>query len=187
MKNMNKKGTTSTIVIAVVVAAVLIIGGIVFYQFHEGSSSSANLPLANNSSTTVATSGEPISPGTGLQVPSSTPTFTTPTPSASSLAPNSGTVGSTVTIHGSGFEKVGNTVTLNNMVSASLDNLSSPDGKTIQFIVPSSLGPNCKPNEACPAYALLVTNGNYSVAVISNGVTQHIDTFTVTGKPFQVP
>jgi hypothetical protein len=108
-------------------------------------------------------------------------------PYRSYLTPTSGLVGATVTIHASGFAATGNQVTLNGMVSAQLSDLPSPDGKTITFVVPQDLGPNCKTNEACPMYVMLVGVGSYNVGVITNGVTQNIGSFTVTGGGLPIP
>lgn len=103
------------------------------------------------------------------------------------LTPSSGPVGTVVTIHASGFAPTGNTITFNGMVAPSMSNVSSPDGKTLTFTAPSSLGPNCKPDQACPMYLILVSDSSYQVNVITNGVTQDIGSFTVTGGGFVMP
>lgn len=56
--------------------------------------------------------------------------------SISSLSPNSGVVGSTVTVTGSGFSTAGNSVRFGNGVIA---NLHSQDGRTLTFAVPSEI------------------------------------------------
>jgi hypothetical protein len=127
---------------------------------------SNNVPQSIGSFTVVGTSSATSTPVTGYR---------------SYLAPSSGPVGTVVTIHGSGFAPTGNQVTMDGMVAGSLSDLSSPDGKTLTFAVPSSLGPNCKPDQACPMYLMEVTARSYTVAVILNGVTYDIGTFTVTG------
>ena len=125
--------------------------------------------------------------GSFTVVATSTPTSTPIATYRSYLTPSSGPVGTVVTIHASGFASTGNQVTLDGMVDGSLNDVSSPDGKTLTFTVPSSLGPNCKPDQACPMYMIVVTARSYTVAVISNGVTYNIGTFTVTGGGLQVP
>jgi hypothetical protein len=104
---MSKKGL-STINIILLVVAAFVVGALIYY-FHEGSDVSAYLPV-NGSSSTVATSGEPISPGTVFQAP---PATTTPSPTVitATLTPKTGGVGTAVTIHGSGFASTGNMVT----------------------------------------------------------------------------
>jgi hypothetical protein len=157
---MNKKGFGFSLVILVVAAlalvAVFAVGG---YYYSKTTPAPSVPPPSSVASSTVS--------------------------SSVSVSPGSGPVGTVITLHGTGFAATGNTVTLNGMVDGSTKNLTSADGKTIMFSMPSSLGPNCKPNEACPMYLLLVTNNTYTIAVISNGNTQTIGTFTVTGKPLQ--
>jgi hypothetical protein len=180
---MSKKGL-STINIILLVVAAFVVGALIYY-FHEGSDVSAYLPV-NGSSSTVATSGEPISPGTVFQAPPATTTPST-TVITATLTPKTGGVGTAVTIHGSGFASTGNMVTMNGLVNGSLDNLPSADGNTIKFTIPSNLGPNCNPDQACPQYLIVVTNNTYNIAVISNGVTQNIGVFIVDDNPTQVP
>jgi len=147
-----------------VAVGILVLGG-VFYYFHHAMRNGGN--TGNGS----ATSTPPTA--------SSTAPFV--------ITPSSGLVGSMVTIAGSGFGATGNTVTFNGMVSASMSDLSSPDGRTLAFAVPSSLGPNCKPDQACPMYEMLVGSGTYRVSVITNGVTQAAGSFTVTGGGMKIP
>ncbi len=151
-----RRGFAPVVLVLLIVVGIAVLGG-AFYYFHKASPTMGNPPV-------VATSTTPTS-----------------TQDVDSLSPASGPVGTTVTIHGSGFAASGNQVTLNGMVSGSLKGLSSPDGKTITFVVPLNLGPNCRPDEACPEFLLLVSAGSYNVSVISNGVTQSIGVFTVTG------
>jgi hypothetical protein len=165
--DMGRRGFAPIAIALIVAACIIVIGG-AFYYFHRMPPASAPV---NNNPPVVATS----------TVPTSTPTSTPITSYRGYLTPSSGRVGTVVTIHASGFAPTGNQVTLDGMVAGSLDDLSSPDGKTLTLTVPSSLGPNCKPDQACPMYLRVVTAGSYSVAVISNGVTYNIGTFTVTG------
>jgi hypothetical protein len=91
-----------------------------------------------------------------------------------------------VTIHGLGFG-ADNTIEMAGLVGASMKDVASPDGKTLTFQVPANLGPNCAPNQACAQFLMVVTPRAYEVAVITNGRTQNIRTFTVTGGGMQVP
>jgi hypothetical protein len=121
---------------------------------------------------------------TPLPVATSTTTTTTPpvTPtSTAALDPQSGPVGTIVTIHGSGFS-ADNTIEMNDLVSGSMKDAASPDGKTLTFNIPANLGPNCKPTEACPQFLMLVMPNIYKISVVTNSATQDIGTFTVTGR-----
>ncbi len=152
-------------VILLVIVGIAVLGG-VFYYLHSGPSTPSP---SNNNPPVVTTSTTPTSTSTPI------------TGYRSYLTPLSGPVGTVVTIHASGFAPTGNQITLDGMVGASLENVASPDGKTLTFTVPSSLGPNCKPDQACPMYLRVVTAGLYTVSVISNGTTYNIGMFTVTG------
>ena len=123
--------------------------------------------------------------------PCVTPTPVIPTQnssvSVSALSPNSGAVGTSVVITGSGF-------TSNNSVSFGggyLNSLSSSNGTTITFTVPNALG-YCPPvfngmMVACPELSRLVTAGNYNVSVVNaNGISNTVS-FTVTGSGIVPP
>lgn len=91
--------------------------------------------------------------------------------SISSLSPQSGVVGSTVTIYGTGFSLTGNTVHFGNGI---ISNLSSSNGNTITFTVPSYL----------TGYgSQYVTNGSYNVYVQNaQGSTSNTLSFLVTNS-----
>jgi hypothetical protein len=184
--NMNRKGLAPITIVLLVILGVVVIGVGAFYYFHNTSVPSPVAPV-NNSSSTVATSGEPTIPGNGVPTPTSTtpipPAITTSTTSEGFIMmPDNGPVGSRVTIYGKGLAAMSNTVTMDGMVSGSLKNIAS-NGGSITFTIPSSLGPNCKPNEACPDYLVEVSPRVYAVAIISpSGVTQAMGNFTVTAS-----
>ena len=55
--------------------------------------------------------------------------------------------------------------------------------QTLVFTVPSSIGPDCKPTEACPMYMRLLTNGTYPLTVENeNGISNAI-AVTIVGAP----
>lgn len=85
------------------------------------------------------------------------------------LSPNSGAVGSTVTVYGTGFSTTGNTVRFGNGI---ITNLSSNDGRSVSFTIPTQLvGYNSQP----------VQIGNYPVSVTnSSGFTSNEMMFSVT-------
>lgn len=160
------KNKTLSSIIGILVIALICLGA---YCYIKAASSTVLVGVVASSPTSTVTS-TPVNP-TPPVIPSSTAT----------LSPESGPVGTVITIHDNGFALTGNTVTINGMVSGSLKSLPS-NGNTIVFTMPSSLGPNCKPDQACPQYLMEVTNNTYAVAVISpSGVTQAVGNFTVTG------
>lgn len=104
------------------------------------------------------------------------------------LSPVSGSVGTVVTIYGTGFTSdstvhFGSGVVANPIISniigiACTNNPNCHSGVTqsITFTVPSYIAPYCAANMACPMYVQMVTPGSYSVSVVningtSNGVT----------------
>lgn len=102
------------------------------------------------------------------------------TPTISQLVPDTGTVGSEVTIHGSGFDPTGNVVKFG---AGYISNLAS-DGTSTRFTVPDGLD-LCNPNTEgpCPGGANPQVNpGSYLVGVISRGGTSNSMTFTVIAQ-----
>ncbi len=111
---------------------------------------------------------------------------------ASALSPASGPVGTRVVIRGSGFSKTGNTVsfaavTLEN--SAEMPNepgvipqLSSADGLSIAFDVPSQWRPACSyaTQGPCPFARIATAPGTYRVTVTSETRTSTPLMFAVT-------
>lgn len=104
---------------------------------------------------------------------------TTRAPSISSLTPTSGSAGTVVTITGSGF-------TDNNIVHFAIGGIaniaSTNNGTALTFTIPEYIGPYCKPMQACPMYAMLITAGTYQVSVENANGTSATVPFTVTGK-----
>lgn len=93
----------------------------------------------------------------------------TQTPVITSLSPQQGAVGTSVTVYGSGFTSTGNTVHFGNGIIA---NLQSYDGHSVSFIVPSTVsGYGYQP----------IGLGTYQVSVgNSYGVTSNTMPFTIT-------
>ncbi|HWU24710.1 MAG TPA: peptidoglycan-binding protein [Candidatus Paceibacterota bacterium] len=110
-----------------------------------------------------------------------------------SLSPESGPVGTTVSIRGFGFSS-SNTVLIDGMVAArdvpiasSVAIMCTTDSschgginQTIIFTLPSTLSPNCPVGSVCPLYLRLITPGKVTITVrndqnVSNGLD-----FTVT-------
>ncbi|MDO8569539.1 MAG: IPT/TIG domain-containing protein [bacterium] len=84
-------------------------------------------------------------------------------PSITVLSPISGPVGTAITITGTGFTSTGNTV---NFGTGAIPDLTSSDGKTITFALPSYLNPACyysTPRCLMPAFS--VSAGTYQVSV----------------------
>ncbi|MDR3642771.1 MAG: hypothetical protein P4L74_04060 [Candidatus Doudnabacteria bacterium] len=99
-------------------------------------------------------------------------------PTISTINPTSGPVGAQVTISGSGFTSTGNNILMANNLAAG--NVSSSDGKTLQFNIPSGMGAYCPAGTACPQYYLNVGPGNYQVSVVNANGTSNTQPFTVT-------
>ena len=165
-----------------------------------GSQPVASVPSSNGSSLTVTIPGGVLPGGVGVYVTNSRGTSNTLTftviasysacnypytygtynatsycppnvnaPYIAYLNPTSGAVGSMVTVYGSGFSPTGNTVHFGGGV---ITGLNSTDGRTLSFIVPSSLS----------GYSSqVVTIGSYNVSVSSfRGQTSNAVPFNVT-------
>jgi peptidoglycan hydrolase-like protein with peptidoglycan-binding domain len=90
-------------------------------------------------------------------------------PTVSYLSPNTGSVGTSVTVYGAGFSSTGNTVHFGNGV---ISNLLSTDGHSVSFTVPSTIsGYGYQP----------IGLGSYDVSVSNNvGVLSNTMPFTIT-------
>ena len=113
--------------------------------------------------------------------PSATSTTPAPAPVArlhiSSLSPASGEVGTTVTVHGSGFTS-DNTV---HFGYGALVHVASKNGTTLTFSVPSVLNPSCYySNPRCLIASRETTAGKYEVSVQNTAGTSNTLTFVVT-------
>ena len=104
-------------------------------------------------------------------------------PAIDSLQPNSGPVGTSVTVTGNGFTPTGNRVKFGNLgvEDWSKYNLSSTDGKTLSFSVPAGNYMSCwNTVPACGAPSIGTAPGVYSVSVINANGVSNVVTFTVT-------
>jgi len=108
-----------------------------------------------------------------------------------SLSPSSGSVGTRVTIHGSGFDATGNTVSFaasvvqepGQMLSepSVIPELSSADGRAIVFDVLAVWRPACSyPPGPCPIANVPTAPGTYSVSVANSSGTSNSVSFLVT-------
>jgi peptidoglycan hydrolase-like protein with peptidoglycan-binding domain len=86
-----------------------------------------------------------------------------------SLSPDNGAVGSSVTVYGTGFSTTGNTV---HFGSGIITNIGSNDGRAISFIVPSQLIGYSGQSVGLGVYPVSVSN--------SSGYTSNVLTYTVT-------
>ncbi len=120
---------------------------------NPGGISSNYMTLAVTAYNANATTTSPATttPSTGTTTPSTAST----TPTITSLSTNSGGVGSTVTITGTGFAPSGNTVTFGTATISALT--STNNGTTLQFVVPGISGGNT-----------IMQAGNYNISV-NNG------------------
>lgn len=96
------------------------------------------------------------------------------------LAPQSGPVGTEVTITGHGLARSGNTVRFG---PGYIHDLASTDGRTLRFVVPDGLD-LCPPGPRtqCPAGFPRVVPGPYAVSVLTSGGESNRLQFTVTAR-----
>jgi hypothetical protein len=150
--------------------------------------------MATSTPIIIATSTQPApsSGETSTSTGSNPPSAVSP---AHPIAPQGGAVeldsvsqttnltqGTMATLTGSGFT-ADNTVLLDGMVAARDVHLSSfTNGhQTIEFAIPSGIGPDCKANEACPMYLRLLTSGTYDLSVENENGTSNSVAVTVVG------
>jgi hypothetical protein len=99
-------------------------------------------------------------------------------PTLSSLSPAQGPVGTSVTLWGSGFAT--SSLNIVRFGDGVIPNLSSPNGSTLTFVVPSALNPSCYySTPMCLMMARVVTPGAYSISVETPRGTTRALTFTV--------
>lgn len=110
------------------------------------------------------------------------------TPRLVAIVPNSGPIGTQVTIQGSGFTASDNTVIFGAgsraYPSGSVyPNLTSSNGSTIIFAIPASHDPACKySRRPCPYADIPVTPGTYGVAVSNVNGQSNTQNFTVIAQ-----
>jgi len=175
----NRKGITPIAIVLLVVVAIAAVSLGVFYF-----SKSTNAPI-----TSVDSSGSSPTSTVPTDAPaSSSPTSTVSAPTSTAtkitMTPSRGAVGTVIVISGSGFAAT-NTIEINGLTAAGLKGVTSADGKILKFKMPSTLGPNCNPNQPCAQFLIEVTSGDYTVTVISGTKTQNAGTFTVIGNSTQ--
>ena len=173
--------TNTTYVFAVIVVLILIVIPFAYGAFRTLPSTpiyqfSTSTPMVVVTSTvatsTTATTSSPTQP--------SAPTPVSTIPSITSISPASGTVGTLVTLQGANFSVFGNTVLFG---GGPIDNVASSQGGTVlTFAVPDSVGADCKPDQACPMYARLITPGTYTITVRTSVGTSNQAPFIVTGS-----
>jgi peptidoglycan hydrolase-like protein with peptidoglycan-binding domain len=115
-----------------------------------------------------------ISSGSVTILPQQTPSV----PIINSIDQVSGSIGTMITLTGSGFSSTDTVLFGTGPVSGSV---VSRDGSHISFKVPAGVGADCNPDQACPMYLQVVTLGNYSISVRNtNGISNSV-VFAVTG------
>lgn len=100
-------------------------------------------------------------------------------PVASYLSPTSGTVGTWITVFGSGFSTTGNSVHFGNGI---ISNLNSPDGRSVSFVVPAQLTGFGSQAVVAGTYNISVTNSAglssntlpFTVSSVSTGIAPSI-------------
>ncbi len=95
-----------------------------------------------------------------------------------------GAVGQTVTLPGSGFTSD----SVLHFGIGAISNFSvNSTGTAITFTIPSYMGPYCQPGNACPMYALLISNGSYPIYVENSNGKSNTVAFNVVNSPSQYP
>ena len=96
----------------------------------------------------------------------------------SQLSPSSGPVGSVITITGSGFTSTGNTI---NFGSGVIPNISSQNGTSLTFTIPSAQYPACYYTAPqCLPPIVITSTGQYNVSVTNSNGTSNSQIFNVT-------
>jgi hypothetical protein len=116
------------------------------------------------------------------------------TPTILGITPTAGPTGTIMTITGTGFTdsnivhfSVGG---IGNLPSAIVPVASGMNGTildAISFTVPSSIGPYCQPDQACPMYEVLLNAGSYPVSVENANGTSNTVQFTITKDTTPIP
>ncbi len=103
-------------------------------------------------------------------------------PAITAITPTQGPSGTTVTVYGTGF-------TAHNIVHFAIGSVGTIVAQqgSISFTVPSSIGPYCKPMQACPMYLALINAGTYPISIENeNGISNTVQ-FTVTNNSSVIP
>jgi len=176
--------TNTTYALAVLIVVIIIIVPFAYGFFRA---LPPTPPLTATSTVPVGTSTEatttPVEPTQPSQP--TTPVGPAPvsSPSISYIAPISGKVGSTVSVYGSGFLPT-NTVLFD---GGPVNDVAAESSSVLTFTVPSSVGADCKPDQACPMYERLISNGTNTISVRNANGTSNSVNFTVTGGTMVIP
>ncbi|MBN1697458.1 MAG: IPT/TIG domain-containing protein [Spirochaetales bacterium] len=113
-------------------------------------------------------------------------------PAITSISPESGPVGTEVTITGTGFLSSGNVIyfrdALMSMLYEARITASSPDGLKLLFDVPQAVNPECYYSDPpCASPSRMVSDGVYLVYVVTSAGTSNMKEFTVSDSPTQSP
>ncbi len=148
------------------------------------STGTTQTPTQNRTGGTATTPVQHTTAGTGSTAPAVTPKIT-------EFVPAAGSAGTQITIKGSGFSTVSNTITFGtsagrHRADGTADNViatvASPDGKTLTFTVPSSgaSGYLCDTSNHCVAIsAMLLSPGKYPVTVHTKYGVSNIELFNL--------
>ncbi len=99
-------------------------------------------------------------------------------PVIASIEPSSGTIGTEIVIQGTGFDPLYNDIAFSHPQiqfggrnTAYLNEIPSPDGKTLRFVLPDVLGAcafsQMQPREVCPSIGLPMPVGTIAISVIN--------------------
>lgn len=95
------------------------------------------------------------------------------------VSPNSGAIGSTVTINGSGFSPIQNTVRIGSLV---VNNITSTDGRTLSFVIPAINNSNGYQYNYNTYNTASIQLGAYGLTVTNSaGYSSNTVSFAITG------
>ena len=101
-------------------------------------------------------------------------------PSITAVQPLAGSVGTRVTIVGTGFDSNANTV---NFGASAYANVAASSSTSILFPVPTATNPPCRNvTPPCAIASALITPGTYDLSVTNSQGTSDSVRFTVTGS-----
>jgi len=155
---MNKTGT----IVLVVVVLILVAAGL--FAFMRSNSTPAQTgenptaPTTQTQNTNTGTTGTHTS--TSVTTP---PKGTTPQKLTIALvSPQSGSIGDSITLHGTGFNSSSVVMLGSGMVQAQH---VSADGASLTFVIPAQAGPYCRPGQVCAQYLVKLQPGTYTLTV----------------------
>lgn len=138
--NPNQPGSSNAVkitgIVVVGVILVLLIAGGIVYMLAKQAAPKVEVNAPANSGENTGASVE-VQSGVGTVKVTGGNTVPVPSIRLSSISPASGSIGTMITIKGSGFSLRGNSIIVNKGVNGYINNVDTSDGATIVIKVPS--------------------------------------------------